>query len=155
MNMKDGMDTRLATAAYGYIDYGKAFVFVGAFVMGLSAFTYLEALREDLNNYYTVEFKTIPQHLINERDVYETDANGKRKLTLNAYAFYNAVPCNRTEKSEDWEKLKNYGDLNGDVGRQWIALYTTKNPDLGEPILAASLKTVVAAPIFRPGIRRA
>ena len=124
---------------------GKIAVGVGAALALASGFYFLIDTLIDLSNYYTVEFKTIPQHLINERDVYKTDANGQQTLKLNAYAFYDAVECNRTEKSEDWEKLKNYGDLNGDVGRQWIALYTTKNPDAGEPILAASLKTVVGS----------
>ncbi len=131
---------------YQNISLGKSIFGVGAFFAVGGVLIYPDQLIRDLNNYYTVEFKTIPQHLINERDdVYETGANGKQTLKLNAYAFYDAVPCNRTEKSGDWEKLKNYGDLNGDVGRQWIALYTTKNPDLGEPILASSLKTVVGS----------
>ena len=136
-------DIGFAAKAYKDIRLGRSIFAIGAFFAVGGLLIYLDTLLSDLKTYYTVEFKTIPQHLINERDVYETDANGNRKLKLNAYAFYDAVECNRTQASEDWEKLKNYGDLNGDVGRQWIALYTTKNPDLGEPILASSLKTVV------------
>ena len=114
-------------------------------VFGLAMFWLLSDYIGDLASYYSVKFKQIPQHLINERDVYETDADGNRTVKINRYAFYDAVECNRTEESKNWGMLKSYGDLNGDVGRQWIALYTTKNPDLGEPILAASLKTVVGS----------
>ena len=114
-------------------------------VFGLAMVTLLGDYIGNLASYYSVEFKQIPQHLINEREMYETDAKGNRTLKLNMYAFYDAVECNRTEKSKEWGMLKKYGDLNGDVGRQWIALYTTKNPDIGEPILASSLKTVVGS----------
>ena len=138
-------DIGFSAKAYKDISVGKSIFAVGAFFAVGGVLIYLDQLIRDLNNYYTVEFKPIPQHLINERDVYKTGVNGQQTLKLNAYAFYDAVPCNRTEKSADWEKLKIYGDLNGDVGRQWIALYATKNPDLGEPILASSLKTVVGS----------
>ena len=124
-------------------DSGKIYMYQGLGIISVAVLVNLVLLLAKLNSYYSPEFKPIPQHLINERDIYETDANGKQKLKLNAYAFYDAVECNRTKKSEDWENLKTYGDLNGDVGRQWIALYTTKNPEIGEPILASSLKTVV------------
>ena len=30
--------------------------------------------------------------------------------------------------------LEDYGDINGDVGRQWVALYTTKDSTAGNPV---------------------
>ena len=36
--------------------------------------------------------------------------------------------------TSETEILEDYGDLNGDVGRQWVALYTTKDKAAGYPV---------------------
>ena len=58
----------------------------------------------------------------------------------NDMAYYQAVLCNRKSDSEDYAAMKDFGDLNGDVGKQWMALYTLKNGS--GSILADSLKVV-------------
>ena len=62
----------------------------------------------------------------------------------NQTAYYKAVLCNRTAGSSNVEKknyeiLKDRNDLNGDVGTQWLSLYSVKYEN-GMPILADSLK---------------
>ncbi|MCR5201869.1 MAG: hypothetical protein K6D02_02070 [Lachnospiraceae bacterium] len=63
---------------------------------------------------------------------------------LTDYNYYEAVRCNRTDPDftgvkKDKEGLKDIGDINGDTGKQWVALYVTKDEGAGEPILADSL----------------
>ena len=53
------------------------------------------------------------------------------------YTYYSAVKCNRVAQgmvTDDSKILGDLGDLNGDVGRQWVALYTTKDKAAGNPI---------------------
>ncbi|MCR5201868.1 MAG: hypothetical protein K6D02_02065 [Lachnospiraceae bacterium] len=61
------------------------------------------------------------------------------------YTYYSAVKCNRNSSDFNGIKktdagLKDFGDVNGDTGKQWVALYTTTDESYGEPILADSLK---------------
>ncbi len=83
---------------------------------------------QDLKEYYNAEFTPIPLHMVDEA-VDEYDAK--------TYTYYDAVTCNREDQNmvTDANKLLgNYGDLNGDVGRQWVALYTTKDKNAGNPL---------------------
>jgi hypothetical protein len=86
--------------------------------------------------------------MVDRRDItVSKTVNGKTETIMvpNQTAYYKAVPCNRTDGSgSDIEKknheiLKDRSDLNGDVGRQWLALYSVKYEN-GLPILADSLK---------------
>jgi len=95
--------------------------------------------------YYNVKFSPIPRYMVDELDITET-VNGKTVMKKNETAYYKVVTCNRKEGSSDIEKanysvLGNSNDLNGDVGKQWLALYTVKY-EQGRPILADSLKFV-------------
>ena len=54
------------------------------------------------------------------------------------------MPCNRAEgdssvEKENYKILGDRNDLNGDVGQEWLALYSVKYEN-GTPILADSLK---------------
>ncbi|MCR5201870.1 MAG: hypothetical protein K6D02_02075 [Lachnospiraceae bacterium] len=80
--------------------------------------------------------KEIPEFMV---DVSKDD-NGFKE-----YTYYRVVKCNRNDSEftgvkRTEEGLKDYGDINGDTGKQWVALYTTIDPNFGEPILADSLK---------------
>ncbi len=83
---------------------------------------------QDLKEYYNAEFTPIPLHMVDE-GVDENDAK--------VYTYYDAVTCNREEQNMVTDAnrlLDNYADLNGDVGRQWVALYTTKDKNAGNPL---------------------
>ena len=82
----------------------------------------------DLKEYYNAEFTPIPAYMVDE----STDENDEKVFT-----YYSAVKCNRIDAgfvTESTEILKDFGDLNGDVGRQWVALYTTKDKAAGNPL---------------------
>ena len=108
-----------------YFQYaGIAMVAVTLVIAGISIWnTY-----QDLKEYYNAEFTPIPLHMVDE-SVDESNAK--------VYTYYDAVTCNREEAgmvTNANRLLKNYGDLNGDVGRQWVALYTTKDKNAGNPL---------------------
>ena len=93
-------------------------------ILGFSAWsTY-----NDLKEYYNADFTPIPQHIVDQ----STDDKDEK-----VYTYYNAVECNRAAANmvtDSNKLLGNFGDLNGDVGRQWVALYTTTDEAAGDPL---------------------
>ena len=96
----------------------------------------------ELKEHYNVEFTPIPRYMVDERDITAYNAKGERIFIKNQTAYYKAVECNRTESDEMYGSIETYADLNGDVGKQWLALYAVKQ-EPAAPILAGSLKAVV------------
>ena len=99
---------------------------------------------EAANAYYRTDFKLIPGIMVDEADITAYDEDGTQIVIKNQTAYYRAVKCNRKEGSTDIEKnnykaMRDLADLNGDIGRQWLALYAVKYTH-GMPILADSLK---------------
>ena len=83
---------------------------------------------QDIKAYYNAEFTPIPSNMVNQG----VDENDEK-----VYTYYKAVKCNREAQgmvTDSNKLLEDYGDLNGDVGRQWVALYTTKDKAAGDPI---------------------
>ena len=111
-----------------------------AVLAGISIYTTVT----ELMAYYKVDFAPIPKYIVDEVDITATNEKGEKVMIQNQTAYYKAVLCNRTEGKTDIEK-KNFkilgkrNDLNGDVGKQWLALYSVKYEN-GLPILADSLK---------------
>ena len=112
--------------------------------------------------YYDRDMLPIPRMIVDESDVvtYLTDDDGnpvlddngnqKTNIDFNTYEFYEAVKCNRPEVGEigDWNSgVKEYkdhncydvADLNCDMGQEWVALYTVKSENKGNPVYADSL----------------
>ncbi len=82
----------------------------------------------DLKEYYNADFTPIPQHMVDQA------TNDKDEKV---YTYYNAVECNRAAANmvtDSNKLLGDFGDLNGDVGRQWVALYTTTDKAAGDPL---------------------
>jgi hypothetical protein len=92
--------------------------------------------------YYNVEFSPIPHYMVDEKDIIGYNKKGEKIMLKNQSAYYKAVECNRTQTDEFYKVLGTCADMNGDVGKQWLALYSVKK-ELMEPILADSLKVVV------------
>ena len=107
---------------------------------------------EDMKAYYNVEFSPIPHYMVDEKDIIGYNKKGEKIMLKNQSAYYKAVECNRTEKDEMFKVLGNRADMNGDVGRQWLALYAVKN-NVMDPILASSLKVVVDNPQLPAGYK--
>ena len=97
---------------------------------------------QEMKEYYKVDFSPIPHYMVDEKDIIGYNSKGEKIMLKNQSAYYKAVECNRTEADEMYSILGTCSDMNGDVGKQWLALYTVKK-DLMEPILASSLKVVV------------
>ena len=117
-------------------NWGKAFSYAGiAFTCIAVAlmFVSLWSTFKDLQEYYNVDFTPIPIHMVDQT----TDENDEK-----VYTYYSPVKCNRIEKNmvtDNNKLLEDYGDLNGDVGKEWVALYTTTDKAAGDPITAKFL----------------
>ena len=126
------------------------FAVVTAILAGLSIYVTVSEMLE----YYKVTFKPIPKYIVDEADITETK-NGEKVVVRNDTAYYKVVSCNRKEGSSEVEKtnysiLGTSNDLNGDVGKQWLALYSVKY-EKGKPILADSLKVIKGDPDLPSG----
>ncbi len=83
---------------------------------------------QDLKEYYNATFTPIPSNMVNQ---------GVNDKDEKVYTYYKAVKCNRVAQNmvtDNTKLLGDYGDLNGDVGKQWVALYTTTDSAAGDPI---------------------
>ena len=81
----------------------------------------------DEYKYYHRDYAPIPDKIVHE----STDDMGRF-----SYTVYNVTPCNRAAQGFGKDELGINGDMNGDVGKQWLALYTTKDKAAGDPITA-------------------
>ncbi len=83
---------------------------------------------DDIIDYYNATYTPIPSNMVNQ---------GVNEKDEKVYTYYKAVKCNRVQQgmvTDKTELLGDNGDLNGDVGKQWVALYTTKDSAAGNPI---------------------
>ena len=97
---------------------------------------------QEIKAYYNVEFTSIPRYMVDEKDITAYNKKGEKIVIKNQSAYYKAVECNRTANDAFYTVLGACADMNGDVGKQWLALYAVRNEAMG-PILASSLKAVV------------
>ena len=72
-----------------------------------------------------VTLKPIPKYFVDKRT---NDAGESFQLN------YQAVECNREEYNKNAKQSGNSADLNADEGRQWLALYVSKNSKAGKPV---------------------
>ncbi len=72
-----------------------------------------------------VKLKPIPKYFV---DNY-TSENGE-SFQLN----YQAVECNRADYNKNEKQTGNSADLNADEGKQWLAIYVSKNSMAGKPV---------------------
>ena len=105
----------------------------------LAAFSIYSTIK-DLLDYYKVDYTPIPKYIVEETDITE-EVNGVKTVVRNDSAYYQVAECNRKPDADFYEQLQNYADLNGDVGKQWLALYYVRQ-DGHAPIKADSLKVV-------------
>ena len=96
----------------------------------------------DMQAYYKVDFTPIPKYMVDAKDITAYNAKGEMEVIKNQSAYYKAVECNRTSGDEKYKNIGTFADMNGDVGKQWLALYAVKNEAMA-PILADSLLAVV------------
>ena len=97
----------------------------------------------DASKFYDTEYTPIPKYIVEESDITATNAKGKQVMLKNQTAYYKVVRCNRTAgdssiTKKNFEVMGDANDLNGDIGKQWLSLYSVKYEN-GLPILADSL----------------
>ncbi|MCR5203188.1 MAG: hypothetical protein K6D02_08910 [Lachnospiraceae bacterium] len=91
----------------------------------------------DRKSAYTGDYsEAIPRFMVDS----SLDTDGEE-----SYVYYEAVTCNRNDKDMNGVKktdagLKDFGDINGDTGKQWVALYESTDVNAGSPIIAGSLE---------------
>ena len=137
MDMLNGYKNQKATLINNSSLCNKLMIgFTVAMVILTAVATYLTY--RDMVNYYKVEFTPIPHYMVEEKDITAFNEKGEKLVMKNQTAYYKAVECNRTKNDEFFKTLGTCADMNGDVGRQWLALYAQKS-DVEAPILASSL----------------
>ncbi|MCR5203192.1 MAG: hypothetical protein K6D02_08930 [Lachnospiraceae bacterium] len=115
-------------------------VFVGIALTAIGLYfsiTSINNLIDERKKYYKGNYSVaIPKYMV---DLNQDDDD-------NSYlTCYEAALCNRNDKDmtgfkRDEEGLKDFGDINGDNGRQWVALYYSTDEVAGDPILADSFE---------------
>ena len=95
----------------------------------------------DLVNYYKVDFTPIPRYMVDEKDITAYNSKGEKIVIKNQSAYYKVCETNRNPGDDYYNKIGTCADLNGAVGKQWLALYSVKNK-AEDPILASSLMAV-------------
>ena len=103
----------------------------------------------DLYRYFNINYTPIPKYIVDEADITTLDADGNKLVNRNDAAYYTVASTNRPENHKQYKSLQDYADLNGDVGKEWLALYYAKNSS-DAPILADSF-TVVIGSASMPG----
>jgi len=119
----------------------KLLIGLGVVAVVLSAVSIYMTYR-NLVDYYKVDYTPIPKYMVDEKDITIFNDNGEKIVIKNQAAYYKAVETNRAEGDEWFDILGSSADLNGTVGRQWLALYAAKNEN-EVPIVASSLKAVI------------
>ena len=128
----EGIATKSRICTY----LGAAFTFAMAILAAYSIYSTVK----DLIAYYNVEYSPIPKYIVEETAITET-VDGVTTVKRNDSAYYRVAECNRKPNADFYEQLQNYADLNGDVGKEWLALYYVKQENHA-PIKADSLKVV-------------
>ena len=99
---------------------------------------------QDMKAYYKVDFTPIPRYMVDEKDITAYNADGEKVVIKNQAAYYKAAESNLKEGDFKFDEIGALADMNGCVGKQWLALYVNKN-EVMDPILASSLKAVVGS----------
>ena len=102
---------------------GKALCIAGVIIAVASA---AYAVYE-MYQYYHQDMQPVPRIIVSE----SSDEKGRA-----AYTYYSCTKCNRAAQGFANDEMGDHGDMNGDVGKQWLALYTTKDKAAGEEITA-------------------
>ena len=113
----------------------------GVAMIALTAVTTYLAWK-DMHDYYKVDFTPIPHYMVDEKDLVGYNKKGERIILKNQSAYYKAVESTMKQGDFKFDEIGNLADLNGCVGKQWLALYAAKTT-AEEPILASSLKVVI------------
>ncbi len=125
-----------AAAGWGYAKYAMSFVFLGLTVASIASTVM------DLISYYNVDFAPVPGYIVDISDITRTEPDGTQTVVRNDKAYYSVAKCSASREGDRYKAMLNYADLNGDAGKEWLALYSASRSGQG-PVLADSLRAVV------------
>ena len=134
------LDGKAESAMKKTVKFRNYAQFFGATFAVITAFSIVMTIY-DLYRYYNVDYTPIPKYIVDEADITTLDADGSRIVVRNDAAYYTVALTNRPETADHYKCLEDFSDLNGDAGKEWLALYYNKDVNR-EPILADSLKVV-------------
>ncbi|MCR5202883.1 MAG: hypothetical protein K6D02_07350, partial [Lachnospiraceae bacterium] len=129
------LQQKIRNLSYGILlGVGIVIALIGIAYSAYSIWNIIQENKKKLIGDYSV---AIPEFMI---DVMQDE-------TDETYVYYEAVRCNRNDPNmtgarEDNEGLKDFGDINGDTGKYWVAMYTTTDYAAGKPILAGSIEVL-------------
>ena len=123
---------------YTYLSIG-----FGVAMVALTAVSTYMTFR-DMQNHYKVDFTPIPHYMVDEKDLISYNKKGERIILKNQSAYYKAVESTMKKGDFKFDEIGNLADLNGCVGKQWLALYAAKTT-AEEPILASSFQVVIGS----------
>ncbi len=141
-----------------------ALVVINVALVAMVAVGLVLTISEIMEGKKASDYSPIPKYIVDEEDITRFNEKGEKEFYRNDTAYYQIVECNRKDllnetsslSGSDIEFLKkrvdendNKGDLNGDDGRQWLALYTVKY-EQSTPILADSLMVKTGADSSTP-----
>ncbi len=119
----------------------KLMIGFGVAMIVLTAVTTYLGYR-DMVSHYKVEFTPIPHYIVDAKDLISYNSKGEKIVLKNQSAYYKVAESNRAKGDLHYDDIGTSADLNGCVGKQWLALYAAKNEAM-EPISAASLKVMI------------
>ena len=119
----------------------KLMIGVGVAMIVLTAVTTYLAWK-DMHDFYKVDFTPIPRYMVDEKDLVSYNKKGEMIILKNQSAYYKAVESTMKKGDFKYDEIGSLADLNGCVGKQWLALYAAKT-EAEEPIIASSLKAVI------------
>ncbi|MCR5202881.1 MAG: hypothetical protein K6D02_07340 [Lachnospiraceae bacterium] len=124
-----------ASALKAMKNIGIVLAVAGIVISAFSIWGIVESSKKRYIGDYSVDIPEFMVDILNDDDGEES------------YVYYEAVKCNRNDKDmngvkKDDEGLKDFGDINGDSGRYWVAMYTSKDSVCGKPIVADSLEII-------------
>lgn len=90
----------------------------------------------DASKFYDTEYTPIPKYIVEESDITATNAKGEQVMLKNQTAYYKVVRCNRTAgdssiTKKNFEVMGDANDLNGDIGTEWLSLFTAGSLAIG------------------------
>ena len=118
--------------------------YVTAGIFAILAIASITLTAIDLYNYYNVKMAPIPKYIVDAEDITATAADGTVTVVRNDSAYYQVARTNAVRDGDNLKAMADYADLNGDVGKGWLALYSNSST-AKMPILASSLKVVTGS----------
>ena len=137
------LESTYQNVAASKVTVNRLMVGVTVAMVIITAFTTYLTWR-DMQAHYRVDFTPVPNYMVEEKDIVGYNSRGEKIILKNQSAYYKVVESNLKKGDYKFDEIGAVADMNGCVGKQWLALYAVRNQAM-EPILASSLMVVVGS----------